>query len=72
MVLTLSRSTAFKFEAAIADDARELAALHTAVAKHLTSRHGRGPWSSKASEKGVLYAMRQSRVFVARSSGRFD
>ena len=43
-----------------------LAALHTAVADHLTSKHGRGPWSARTSEKGVLLALRVSRVFVAR------
>jgi GNAT superfamily N-acetyltransferase len=47
------------------EDATELSALHTAVADHLTSRYGKGPWSSHTSEKGVLYAMRHSRVLVA-------
>jgi GNAT superfamily N-acetyltransferase len=51
---------------ATADDAPALAALHTEVAENLTRKHGQGPWSSKTSEKGVLYAMRTSRVFVAR------
>jgi len=46
-------------------DAAPLAALHTAIADHLTGLHGRGPWSSRSSEKGVLYAMRTSQVFVA-------
>src|SRR5208282_2220396 len=50
-------------------DAAALAALHTAVADHLTKLHGDGPWSSKTSEKGVLYAMRNSQVFVARMAG---
>jgi GNAT superfamily N-acetyltransferase len=62
----LSRSTRFSFNPGTADDARALAALHTAVAEHLTILHGRGPWSSKTSEKGVLYALRESHVFVAR------
>ena len=43
-----------------------LAELHTAVAGHLTRQFGVGPWSSKTSDKGVLLAMRTSRVFVAR------
>jgi GNAT superfamily N-acetyltransferase len=47
-------------------DAVILAALHTAIAERLTDLHGPGPWSSKTSEKGVLYAMRASQVFVAR------
>ena len=39
---------------------------YTEVAEDLTRRHGRGMWSTKTSEKGVLYAMRTSRVFAAR------
>jgi ribosomal protein S18 acetylase RimI-like enzyme len=48
------------------DDAVELAALHTAVADHLTATYGRGPWSTRTSERGVLYDLRKSRVFLAR------
>ncbi len=49
-------------------DASALAALHNAVAGHLTALHGSGPWTTKSSEKGVLFAMRMrnSVVFVAR------
>jgi GNAT superfamily N-acetyltransferase len=53
------------FRAGVPEDTAELAALHTAVADHLTSLYGKGPWSSHTSEKGVLYAMRNSKVFVA-------
>jgi GNAT superfamily N-acetyltransferase len=60
------KSRGFTFAPAHPSDAAPLAALHTAVADHLTDLHGRGPWSSGSSEKGVLYAMRTSRVFVAR------
>ncbi len=56
----------FTLQLATARDAKALAALHTAVADHLTFLHGRGTWSSKTSEKGVLYAMKTSRVLVAR------
>jgi ribosomal protein S18 acetylase RimI-like enzyme len=45
-------------------DAVELAALHTAVAQHLTGIHGAGPWSAHTTEKGVLFAMRHSYVMV--------
>jgi GNAT superfamily N-acetyltransferase len=62
----LSHPTRFSFRIGIEDDVGALAALHTAVAAHLTGLHGRGPWSTKTSEKGVLHAMRTSRVFVAR------
>ncbi len=56
----------FSFQMATACDATALATLHTTVAGHLTDLHGRGAWSSKTSEKGVLFAMRTSRVFVVR------
>ena len=62
----VSRAQRFSFRPGTAGDASALAALHTAVAEHLTILHGRGPWSTKTSEKGVLYALRTSRVFVAR------
>ena len=58
--------TPITFETARGSDAAVLAALHTAVAEHLTELHGRGPWSLQTTEKGVLYAMRASKVFVAR------
>jgi len=50
-------------EATVAE-APAIAHLHTAVANRLTREFGRGHWSSVVSEKGVLYAMRTSRVFV--------
>src|SRR5512140_795816 len=56
----------FSFQAATVEDATPLAALHTSVAADLTGRYGHGPWSSKTSPKGMLHAMRTSRVFVAR------
>src|SRR5262249_22701033 len=46
-----------------------LATLHTTVAEHLTKVHGTGPWSSGTSEKGMLFAMRTSKVFVASLDG---
>lgn len=55
---------------AAAADAAALAALKTGVADDLTRRYGRGHWSGAATEKGILHAMRTSRVFVARSRGR--
>ena len=55
----------FLFRAATVQDTPALAALHTAVAEHLTNKHGRGPWSSKTTEKGASYSLRTSRVFVA-------
>jgi GNAT superfamily N-acetyltransferase len=64
-----TRKKDFTFQPADTSDAAVLAALHTSVAEELTRLHGRGPWSTSTSEKGVLYAMRHCRVFVARAGG---
>jgi len=58
-----------RLELATAADAPALALLHTSVAVELTARHGEGPWSRNTSEKGVLFALRTSKVFVARNYG---
>jgi GNAT superfamily N-acetyltransferase len=65
----MTESKAFSFGPAKLGDASELARLHTAVANELTRLHGRGPWSSQTSEKGMLFALRTSQVFVAREAG---
>src|SRR5580704_3226822 len=57
------------FSIATQIDAPVLAALHCAVAEDLTQRYGRGPWSWRTTEKGVLLGMRRSRVLVARKGG---
>jgi ribosomal protein S18 acetylase RimI-like enzyme len=46
--------------------AKAIAKLRTATNEKLTRDFGRGPWSSKVTEKGVLYALRNSRVFFVR------
>lgn len=50
-----------------AGDAAAIASLRAAAAHALTSRYGKGPWSSSATERGVLFDMRRSKVFVARA-----
>jgi GNAT superfamily N-acetyltransferase len=47
-------------------DAESLAALHNSVSDHLTKLHGHGPWSGQCTEKGILHALRNSQVYVAR------
>jgi ribosomal protein S18 acetylase RimI-like enzyme len=51
-------------------DASELAALATAVAQHLTQTHGPGVWSAETTEKGILFAMRNGKIFVVRRRGK--
>lgn len=59
-----------RFSIAIQADAPELATLHTAANENLTQRFGRGLWSTVATEKGVLFAMRHTRVIIARKGKR--
>jgi GNAT superfamily N-acetyltransferase len=56
------------FDLATDADAPALAALHTAVAGHLTREFGQGQWSSSASEASVLRGITTSRVIVARDA----
>jgi GNAT superfamily N-acetyltransferase len=51
---------------ATAAQAKAIAKLRLATNEKLTRDFGRGPWSSNVTEKGVLYALRNSRVFIAR------
>ena len=55
---------------ALESDVLEIAALRSAVADTLTKRFGLGKWSGKATEKGVRFEMRSSKVFVARYKNR--
>jgi GNAT superfamily N-acetyltransferase len=53
---------------ATVSDARELAALRSAVARGLTERFGEGHWSACPSKAEVLRQVRASHVLVARQS----
>jgi GNAT superfamily N-acetyltransferase len=46
-------------------DASKIAELRSAAADTLTKRFGSGPWSRIATEKGVRFDMKNSKVFVA-------
>jgi len=54
------------FGTARESDAAGVAAVRSAAAERLTEEFGGGHWSGLASERGVLSAMRSSRVLVAR------
>jgi ribosomal protein S18 acetylase RimI-like enzyme len=47
-------------------DVPAIARLRTAVAEHLTSCYGKGHWSSAGTEKGVVFHLRTSKMFVVR------
>jgi hypothetical protein len=59
-----------KMEVATAVEVLSIVALRAAVAGKLTAQYGQGPWSGVSTEKGVLFDMRTSKVFVARQKGR--
>jgi len=64
-----SAAAGLRFRAATLKDSAELAELHTAVADHLTSLHGRGFWSFRTSERGVRAGLRNSKIFVFTDGG---
>jgi GNAT superfamily N-acetyltransferase len=57
------------FRDAIPADAKEIAALRAAAADDLTVRFGKGFWSTNATDKGVLLAMKRGRVVIATRAG---
>jgi GNAT superfamily N-acetyltransferase len=60
----------FRLQIATPADVQDLVSLRLAVSQDLTARYGKGPWSSAVTEKGVLFAMRRSSVYVARRRTR--
>jgi hypothetical protein len=57
----------FELKLATADDVGDLVSLHSSVSQRLTSLFGKGHWSTSVTERGVLFAMRISKIFVFRS-----
>jgi GNAT superfamily N-acetyltransferase len=53
----------------VSAEAEEIAALRVATAEDLTTRFGKGFWSSNATGEGVLLAMKRGRVMVATHAG---
>jgi GNAT superfamily N-acetyltransferase len=58
-----------RLKEAVKGDVSDIAALRSAVADTLTTRFGAGKWSGKATEKGVRFDTRNSKVYVARYKG---
>jgi GNAT superfamily N-acetyltransferase len=59
-----------KLREAADGDVPAIAGLRSAAADTLTGRFGAGHWSGAATEKGVRFDMRNSKVYVARHGGR--
>lgn len=67
--VALSTSLKLSIREAVAADAQEIAALRVATANDLTSRYGKGFWSSNATDKGVLFGMKHGKVLIATLAG---
>jgi len=59
-----------KLQIAASEDVPELVRLRNAASEDLVARYGKGFWSGSITEKGVLFAMRMSSVYVARKGRR--
>ncbi|HEX5322644.1 MAG TPA: GNAT family N-acetyltransferase [Capsulimonadaceae bacterium] len=55
---------------ATSNDVAEIVVLRNATSEALTSRYGDGHWSVGSSERGVLFAMKTARLYIARDRGR--
>jgi GNAT superfamily N-acetyltransferase len=60
----------FELQLATATDVADLVSLHAAVNERLIAQHGNGFWISRLTEKGALFAMRNSSVYIAWHDGR--
>lgn len=59
-----------RLQLATVEQAPEISALRLAVAEHLTTQFGPGPWSRTSTVAGVLYDLRHSVVYVALRRGK--
>jgi GNAT superfamily N-acetyltransferase len=59
-----------KLQAATSADISELVCFRSAVNQRLTAQYGNGYWTPGLTEKGILFMMRTSTVYVARSRDR--
>ncbi len=53
-----------QLQKALPEQATAIASLRRAVADNLTRQFGHGPWSSGGTEKGVLFDLRNSQLYV--------
>jgi GNAT superfamily N-acetyltransferase len=51
-------------------DVADLVALRNAASEHLTLQFGKGPWSGKGTERGALFGMTRSTVYIFRRRRR--
>jgi ribosomal protein S18 acetylase RimI-like enzyme len=59
-----------QLQLAAAADVADLLSLHAAVNERLIAQYGKGFWISALTEKGALFAMRNSSVYIARYRNR--
>jgi len=68
--LTLGEKMRVRLQIATSPDVSSVLELRAAVAKRLTADYGEGPWSRSSTEKGVLFDMRNSKLYVASDGKR--
>ena len=59
-----------EFRIADSKDVSDLVSLRVAANERLTAQFGNGVWSAGVTEKGVLFGMRRSKVYVAVDRGK--
>ena len=59
-----------KLHIATPEDVADLISLRNATSERLTSLYGKGPWSWQSTERGALFGMTRSTVYIARCRGR--
>lgn len=66
---SVSAVTRLMFRKAGESDAAAVADLRTAAARDLTTRFGRGHWSSEPTQRGVMSGMRGAEIWVGKRAG---
>jgi len=61
-------SMSLTLQLATTHDVADIVSLRNATSAHLTAQYGAGPWSSGSTEKGVLFAMKTAKIYIARDS----
>ncbi|HQY06694.1 MAG TPA: GNAT family N-acetyltransferase [Lacunisphaera sp.] len=51
------------------EDAEAIAALRNAVSDDLTFKHGKGPWTAHSTTAGVIFDLRNAKLFVVLQRG---
>ncbi|MBA2706217.1 MAG: hypothetical protein H0U59_00230 [Gemmatimonadaceae bacterium] len=65
----MSAVTRLMFQRAHENEAAAVAGVRAAAARDLTTRFGRGHWSSEPTQRGVMSGMRGSEIWIGKRAG---